>query len=506
MSKQKIDSNLTGLSFAEETSPRVLPNDPKWYPLEPNGYNDFGGQLSTVVRNPINPGRQRKKGTIVDLDASGGFAQDLTLTNTSRLLQGFFLADWREKPTSVPMNGNAVAFTGATAATPGVYNAASGLGAFKVGALVFASGFTNVANNGLKAVTAAAAGSLTVAQATVLEASPPAGASIVTCGHRFAAGDASITMNGNLTRLVSAAKDMTTLGLIPGEWVFLGDDTSTNAFTNNSGWARVSVITTNYLEFDKCSWTGQAEAGAGKTISLYFGHFLQNEVESNLVKSRTYQLERTLGRDDDGVQSEYIVGAVPNELTINIPQADKITIDMGFVAVDNEQRNGATGVKAGTRVKVPSSDAFNTSSDFSRIKLSVVTPDDAAPKPLFAFATEMTITLNNNASPAKAIGVLGAFDTSVGTFAIGGSMTAYFSTVAAVAAVRNNSDVTFDVVMAKNNQAFVWDIPLMSLGDGRLNVEQDQPIRLPLEMNAAESKFETTLSVTQFPYVPNVAQ
>ena len=86
---KKIDSNITGLAFGEEAS---LGADPTlWYNLEPDKYSDFGGEYKTVTRSPINASRQRLKGTLVDLDAKGGFTQDLTQNNMLRLLQGFFL-------------------------------------------------------------------------------------------------------------------------------------------------------------------------------------------------------------------------------------------------------------------------------------------------------------------------------------------------------------------------------------------------------------------------------
>ena len=51
----------------------------------------------------------------------------------------------------------------------------------------------------------------------------------------------------------------------------------------------------------------------------------------------------------------------------------------------------------------------------------------------------------------------------------------------------------------------VWDIPLIALGEGRLNVEQDQPITLPLSMEAAEGGAGHTLLFNEFPYLPNAA-
>lgn len=501
----KIDSNITGLRFAEESSLKTLPGTPIWYPLEPNSYSDFGGQITTVARNPINSSRQRKKGVTTDLDASGGFNQDLTLTNMTRLLQAFMFADIREKKKTNGMNAVADTISAVTSGTKTFTLSAGGTG-FIANHLVKATDFGTAANNGVFTVASSTATTVVTVEALVTEAGVPAAAALAVVGFQFPSADASITMNGLLVRLTSAATNMTTLGLIPGEWVYVGGDVVGTTFATNKGFARISSIATTYLEFDKITWTGAvAEPGTGKTIHLFFGDVLRNESTANLIKRRTLQIERTLGDDGGGIQSEYLVGAVANELSFNIAQADKITTDLTFVAVDNEQRTGATGVKSGTRPTLLSGSAFNTSSDISRIKLSLVSATDPAPTPLFAFATELKLDIKNNVSPNKAVSVLGAFDTSTGTFEVGGSITAYFASVTAAQAVRNNSDVTVDITLLKKNGAIVIDIPLLSLGDGRLSVEQDQPITIPLETMAAESKFGNTLLLNFFNYLPDVA-
>ena len=502
----KIDSNATGLRFAEELSLKTLPGSPVWYQLEPNSYSDFGGEVTTVARNPINPSRQRKKGVVTDLDASGGFNSDLTFNNLTRLLQGFFFADIREKFNTAPMNAAAIPITSTTTTT---YVAASGLGGVLASALLFASGFTNAANNGLKVGGIASTATAITTTGLVVEASPPAGAQVQVVGYQFASATVDISMATNLVRLsrASGTFDFTTLGLIPGEWVYLGGDGAATRFNNNVGFARVRSVAATLIEFDKVQWASPAnETGTGKTIQMFFGSILRNESNPALIKRRSYQLERTLGPDPvSGTMSEYLVGAVPNELTINIPQADKVTIDLSFVGLDNEQRTGAQAVKTGTRPTLVTGDAFNTSSDVVRMKLALADPLHSSIGRLFAFATEGSVSINNNVSPAKAIGVLGGFETNTGTFEVSGNVNAYFSDVAAVSAVRNNSDITLDFVLIKGNTAMVIDLPLIALGGGRLQVEQDQAITLPLDTNAAESSFGNTLLIGLFNYLPDLA-
>lgn len=503
-----IDSNVTGLRYAEEASLKTLPGSPIWKTLEPNSYSDFGGELKKMARNPINAGRQRKKGVTTDLDSAGGFNSDFTQTNLQDLMQGFMFADFRAKGESLDIP--------AVDGTNDEYEITD-TSDFYVGSLVLASGFTNSANNGVKTVdTVTASTSIAVAEDLVAEASPPATSKLVVIGYKGAAGDLDIDATGTLPALVSTTKDLTQLGLVPGEWVFLGGDATGDKFTNaaNNGFKRVRSVATNRIEFDKSDLAMITEASTTETIIVYLGRALKNEVGS-LIKRRSYQLERTLGAPDSAqptqIQSEYVTGAVANELTFNIPTADKLHVDLTFVGLDYETRTGATGVKSGDRPTLAESDAFNTSTDVTRFRMALASSSDEAPTALFAFATELKITVNNNVTANKAIGNLGGVSINVGQFEVSGTLDAYFGNVSAVEAVRANSDVTIDFAAVKGNAGFVIDLPLISLGDGRLKVEQNQPIKLPVSMDAAtaasiNSNLDYTLMMVFFDYLPNAAQ
>ena len=502
----KIDSNITGLRYAVEECLKQLPAAPVWYPLEPNSYGDFGAQITTVARNPINPSRQKRKGVVTDLEASGSFPMDLTQNEHVRLMQGFMFAAAREKATTAPLNTPLVPIT-AVSEADGSYAVDDTTAAlFKAGDLILASGFENTANNGLKTGDTMATGEVVVTDTLEDEASPPAGATLQVVGFQFPSGDVSITMNGNLPRLVATATHLDDLGLMPGEWIFLGGDTGASTFTTNKGFARIGTISQTTIQFDKVNWQAPAaEAGAGKTIRIFFGTVIRNEEDPDLVVRTTYQLERTLGQDADGTMSQYVIGAVANELTIDMQQADKITMDMAFVGCDAESRSGADGVKAGDRPALESGDAFNTTSHLKRVAISIVDPTKAAPDPLFAYCTDASLKIANGVTGNKALGILGNFDTSAGVFDVSGSLTAYFQTVAAIQAVRDNADITMDFLLVDGNHGIAFDVPLLSLGNGLPTVEQDKPITIPLDTMAAQSSFGHTLLYVNFPYLPNAA-
>lgn len=619
---QKIDSNVTGLRYQEETSIGVANTANPWTPLEPNSYDNFGGEFTTVARNPINAGRQRQKGVLVDLDAAGGFQNDLTQENIQDVLQGFFFADLRRKAdvgvdrqprragtygeyedflitdidttsdtitvdsrvaASAAVNAGgtgyaegdvvevtdanatinarfivtavsggavtSVALTSSTytggregrtdtdtssgAATTAVTGSgnddltldvtyANGL-TWQAGDLLWLAGNNDDANDGLKTVASVSDNVITVNENLTTDASPASTATMTTVGFEGASGDIDVDASGTLPTLTSTTLDFTTLGLIPGEWIYIGGDASDERFTNtdassnevNNGFARIYSVAANVLTLDKTTYTMTTEASTSETIRLWFGRVLKNEADSSLQYRRTYQLERTLGAPDTDepseVQAEYLEGWTPNELTFNFSTADKVTVDLTGVAIDVDTVTGPTSLKSGSRPDLVSGDAFNTSNDIARLKLSVLDRDTGSnPSALFAFLTEFSVSINNNVTPNKAISVLGAFDVTAGQFNVEGSMEAYFADVTAVSSIRNNDDITLDFAMVKGSTGskagVLVDVPLITLGDGRLSVEQDEPITLPLDIPAgADRVFNHTLLMVFFDHLPNIA-
>lgn len=588
MVAEKQDANFVGLFIAREVSKETLPANPIFKTREPNSFDDLGGEYTLVARRPFSPSRQRKKGGTTDLDADGGFNEDLTQNNMQDDMEAFFFAAMRRKASQTFKAAYSKTFTasaGTDNATSNAHGLSTGDGPFQVSnsggalpaglvaatnywvivngantyqfattranalagtkvditdagtgvqtmtrqpaaaastddfivnsatgfgenALVVAKGFSKSANNGLHVVDGVTGNSISVTSALADEDGAE-GATLEVCGFQFDADDVSIDIEGGTAVLTSATVDMTGFGLIPGEWVFVGGDAAGNRFDDVSPfYARVKEVTDETIVFDKTTSTVVTDAGAGKSIRLFFGYLVKNEDDPDLIVKYTHTLERTLGRDDDGMQSENIPGFVFNEMTWNSPLADKVNIDIAGIGMRANTRTGAEGPlsrQAGATIaKALGEDFFNTSSNVYRLRLSVLDPDTLNPTPLFARVTEWNVTINNNVSPNKAQGTLGAFDTTAGNFDVDGEFTAYFSTVAAIRSIEDNADVTFDAIYAKRNAAIIMDIPLLGTGGGRLNVEQDAAIMLPLTIAGAESEFGHTALLNWLPYVPSV--
>ncbi len=499
MTIEKQDSNSVGLFVAREETNGVLPASPIFYTREPNEFDDLSGKNTLVARRPFNPSRQRAKGGVVDHDADGGWNEDVTLTNSLSTIEAFCFAAIRSKSASVNV--------AAVAATDD-YTVDSSVGML-VGSIVFGEGFDNAANNGIHVLNGITdATHVSTADALTDEAAAPAQL-LTVVGYQFPAADVVASLVGGTYVLTSATINPTTFGLIPGEWVFLGGQAAGNQLAADQvGYARLKEATATQLIFDKTTFTAAADDGTGTTLQIFFGSVVRNEDDPDLIVKYTHVVERTLGRDDDGRQSEYIDKYVLNEMTWNSPLADKVNMDISGVGGRRRTRTGLEGPLcedgAATIVDALGEDLINTSSNVYRLRLSLLDPATLNPTALFARVREWTGKINNNITGLKAQGVIGAFDTNAGGFDVDLELSAYFATVAPISSIDENDDLTFDAIYAARNKAIVVDFPLLAPSSDGIEVEMDAPIMVPMANQAAESSFGHTILFNFFPYVPTV--
>lgn len=531
----KVDSNITQTSYCVETASAIgvlpIPSTQNWVTLEPNSYKDIGGKIKTVARQPINASRQLRKGVLVDEDAMVGFSTDMTQTNMQDLLQGFFFANYVRKSevSATPIAG--LVPTAAVSTVTGTntinFTASIPSTSFRAGDLIFTSGFTNVANNGLLTVSSATATGVTVTQ-TLVNETPPSTSQVVQVGFQFTAGDVSTTTSGSYPAITATSKNLTQFGLSAGEFVFIGGDTAATQFatSSNLGYARVFSTAAGTIQFDKTFGTFVADNGSTKTVQVFFGRVLFNQQPANIVR-RTYTIENQLGfnnANSTGLQqSQYIPGCVPNEFTLNVKEATKLTCDLDFIglhsATIDENVTGANtlltkaAVAAGGFITQPSlgSAAYNLTSDVPRLKLATYAAGAANPTPLFAYCQDLTLTVKNNITADKAVGVLGAFEMTAGFFEISGKTTTYFQQVEEIQTVLSNGNVTLDFHMTQNNAGFSVDLPLLTLGDGLPKIEINKPITMDFDMMFASGNFvnpnlDYTAKISFYDYLPSLAQ
>lgn len=514
----KIDSNRSGLRIAQEVCFKQL-NDPSldggglpiFRPFEPNSYSDFGGQPTYTARNPINASRQNKRGRITNREASGGFTQDLT-PDFGWLMQGLLYANARSKPSSRSFYDDFSGRIGITSVESSSVTTVVPIPGLIAGHIVRFEGFGISANNGRRVIDAVTDNVYDTSGMTDEPSVPTDTAAMHVVGYKNGPDLCSVTATPGALPYITIDRDATQLGLVPGEWIYIGGDEADASFAApvNNGFARIDHIDGNDIYLDKTDNTMVTDDGDGMRIELYLGAMIKNEKDPTLIKQMSYTLERSLGQDADAItQGELIKGAVPNELTLSLPTTDKLTVETTFVAAkadvykdDGVDENYVTG----TRPDIEQQHAFNSTSDIARFRLMTVNDTNANPQNRIGIVSEATLTINNNASGLNGIGQMGFFAVSAGQFDVGGDITVYFTDVDVMRLMQSGEVVTVDYAIVYNNTGYLFDVPGLSLSNGQANVEANSPITLPISTAAYESKFGNTLTCMQFLYLPDRAE
>lgn len=491
-------TNESSYSLAYETTQGVVDGSTTWFLLEPNEISGMGATTTKVAREPISKNRQRRKGAIVDIDSAPQLDMDVTMEHVNLFIEGFLF--------SIAKGAANGAYVRPTATTTGAYTTAAMAAAIPSGRLVYARGFANTANNGLKHVTTG--GTTTSTPITggglVVEAPTTAqNATLEVCGVRGATGDITINAGGNLT---STALDFTTLGLTVGQWIFIGGDTTITQFATlaDRGYARVITIAANLLTLDKRSNVFVADAGTGKTIDIYFGRFVRNvAVDHADYLTRYHQLEAAYNdlNSSPGVDEyEYAKANLLDELSFNLAVGELATMSVGMIGTDCAPPSTTRATNANTPLVPRRTAAFSPTSDIARLRMAAV--DDSG------IATDfktLAFTIRNNISPEKVLARLGAAYVNTGLFEIDIEATVIFTNSTVPTAVRDNRTIGFDMALRNGDGGFVLDMPEGTLSTADKEMPRNESINLQGTIMAHQSDtFGYSLGVSLFPFVPSI--
>ena len=354
--------------------------------------------------------------------------------------------------------------------------------------------------------------------ATVVEGAPPPTSKVKAVGYQLSA---SATMSGLTivpTQLTdTGGVDFTTLRLSIGEWIYIGDIGNATPASNFNfigttsglivrGYARISAIAATVLTFDFVTFGSNGDSTATTTagVRIFFGNYLANQSTLSTIKKRSYTIPRYLGQGlSNASQLEVLLGCVPDKFTLNVAQTSKLAADLTFVGIDAVYANAAMVTKTDSSPVTINpgfnETAYNTSRDIFANLLTVNGTESAT---LFGYATEAKYMLDNGATVARALGTSTGFDVNLGDFKAAWTGVTYFDDIAALQAVQNNADVGAVTIFAARSAGFVIDIPLLTLGGGKLKLEKDKKIMVDLTSEGAANAANYTSSYTRFSYLP----
>ncbi len=512
-------TNNLSLEYAIQQSFGVLGATPAWKLLEPNGGITFGPQITTVARDPISPNRQRRKGTITDLDSPIEFEADLTLDSFLDFAEGFvFVNATNNRLKSGALFDTLIADATLPILTTEGYSFNALAAAIPIGQLVFTRGFTvNAINNGLKAVTASNTTEVEVDSGApgIIDEDPgnTGYATLETAGFRFT----DLVWTDATKTLSSALIDETTIGLTPGQLIHIGGLIGGTQFGTGTAFARVVSVSSAGIVVDKL--TDNLDVGAGfvaggdqgaDAVDLLFGQFIRNvPTNDSDFLERYYQFEGGFPNlfetepptplpNPDGF--EYALDNLANSLAWNLPGQDKSTATFGFVGTDTEPPvdNASRKTNASTPANPVQTSAFNTSADFARLRIQDV--DETG---LTTDLSEMVATLANNATPEKVLGFLGARFINFGNFGVNLEAVALFSSPLVIARIRSNTTVTMDWVVKNDDGVIGVDLPSMTLGNGGRDLPVNESVKINLTGEAfLDPVLNTSIGISTIPTIP----
>ena len=486
----RVLTNTVTLTSAREAAgtPGTLPGSPIMNLLEPNSIGKFGPSLKKMARLPISKNRMARKPALVDLDSTVDFELDLTYDHVREFVEALLFA-----------SSKGVATFAVTGVTSTGYTVASG-GALPIRTLVVAKGLAIAGNNGLKVLVTGSTGTEIKTSGLTAEATAPSGATVEVAGIQGDTADIVMSASGHIT---TTALNCTTLNLTAGQFIWVGGDGAATKFdvAANRGLARVTAIAAGQISLDKRAGVFASDAGAGKTIQLFFSKYVRNvAVDHADYIERTYMFELAYENLAGGGvdEYEYASGNYCNEISFDFPLATKAVMKCGFIGMTTGDPTTSRTSGFSTALPPTSVEPVNTSSDLMRLRVT-----EADETGLTTDFKSMSISINNNVSPEKVLAYLGSKYINAGIIEIKITASVLFTDSDVIKKMRSNARVTMEVAWRNGDGGFVLDMPSMTIENGDKQFPMNQSVTINMEaMCFQDATYNDVLSLSQFAYMP----
>jgi hypothetical protein len=360
----------------------------------------------------------------------------------SDILRSAFYNTWTNT-NSRDNDGTAASIITAVATTNTVLTVTTGT-TFVIGELYKFSGFGVANNNGnFKVTTGSATVPRFVGSGITDEASPAAAARVKCIGFQGAAGDITATSTG----LASSSLDFTTIpGIVAGKWIKIDSTTSALGFATAAlnDWMRITVVAAHAITLDNrpSGWT--TDNGSGKTITVYFGDYIQNgTTQTSLSIERGFM---------DQTSPTYIIntGMVVDTYDITITSKAVVTGAVAFMGMGGSQSTTALDASIDANQTGASMAANANVGRVAEAGSTLTSPN---------WAHSLKFQIKNNNRQLEAVDSTSPVGVNPGECTVTGTMETYFGSNSLLTKFYAGTATAINSRVAKNNQALIWQFP-----------------------------------------------
>lgn len=337
--------------------------------------------------------------------------------------------------------------------TSNTYVVTAGGASVKLGHMVRATGFTNSANNKTSGFRVASSTGTTIVGtglSLTAETVPPGTARLKVIGFQGVSGDITAAAGG----LASTTLDFTTLGLSPGMWLKIDSTTTANGFATAAlnDWIRISgTVTSTSIPCDNLPSGWTTDTGTGKTITVYFGDYIQNgTTQTSLSIERGFM---------DQTTPTYIVntGMVVDTYDITITSKAVITGAVAFLGMGGSQSTTAldASIDANSTGAIMAANA--NVGRVGEAGSTLVSPN---------WANSLKFQIKNNNRQLEAIDSTSPVGINSGECTVTGTIDTYFGSNSQLAKFYAGTVTAINSRIVKNNQALIWQFPRVTYKGG----------------------------------------